>query len=46
VREGDVLESLATDPTDIDFVLNDGFPMRALDLVKLLRRAFVPAAWC
>ena len=36
VREGDVLESLATDPTDIDFVLNDGFPMRALDVVKLL----------
>jgi predicted O-methyltransferase YrrM len=36
VREGDVLESLATDPSDIDFVLNDGFPMRALDVVKLL----------
>lgn len=36
VREGDAIESLATDPTDIDFVLNDGFPMRALDIVKLL----------
>lgn len=36
VREGDAVESLATDPSDIDFVLNDGFPMRALDIVKLL----------
>jgi predicted O-methyltransferase YrrM len=36
VREGNAIESLATDPADIDFVLNDGFPMRALDLVKLL----------
>jgi predicted O-methyltransferase YrrM len=36
VREGDAIESLATDPSDIDFVLNDGFPMRALDIVKLL----------
>lgn len=36
VREGDALESLASDPTDIDFVLNDGFPMRALDIVELL----------
>lgn len=36
VREGDAIESLATDPSDIDFVLNDGFPMRALDVVKLL----------
>lgn len=36
VREGDAIESLATDPSDIDFVHNDGFPMRALDIVKLL----------
>jgi predicted O-methyltransferase YrrM len=36
VREGDAMDSLATDPSDIDFVLNDGFPMRALDIVKLL----------
>ena len=36
VREGDAIESLAADPADIDFVLNDGFPMRALDIVKLL----------
>jgi predicted O-methyltransferase YrrM len=36
VREGDAIESLATDPSNIDFVLNDGFPMRALDIVKLL----------
>jgi predicted O-methyltransferase YrrM len=36
VREGDAIESLATDPSDIYFVLNDGFPTRALDIVKLL----------
>ncbi|WP_119390744.1 O-methyltransferase [Taklimakanibacter lacteus] len=36
VREGNAIDSLATDPSDIDFVLNDGFPMRALDIVKLL----------
>ncbi len=36
VREGDAIESLAADPADIDFVLNDCFPMRALDIVKLL----------
>lgn len=36
VREEDALESLASDPSDIDFVLNDGFPTRALDIVKLL----------
>ncbi len=36
VREGDAIESLTKDPSDIDFVLNDGFPMRALDIVKLL----------
>jgi predicted O-methyltransferase YrrM len=36
IREGDAIASLATDPADIDFVLNDGFPMRALDIAKLL----------
>lgn len=36
VREGDALQSFATHPADIDFVLNDGFPMRALDVVRLL----------
>ncbi|MCO5131401.1 MAG: class I SAM-dependent methyltransferase [Xanthobacteraceae bacterium] len=36
VREGNAIESLAADPSDIDFVLNDGFPMRALDIVRLL----------
>jgi predicted O-methyltransferase YrrM len=36
VREGNAVESLATDPAEIDFVLNDGFPMQALEVVKLL----------
>lgn len=42
VREGDALQSLAVDPSDIDFVLNDGFPMRALDIVKLLAARIRP----
>ena len=38
-RRKDALSSLRcllSDSLDIDFVLNDGFPMRALDIVKLL----------
>ncbi|WP_245290609.1 class I SAM-dependent methyltransferase [Rhodopseudomonas sp. AAP120] len=42
VREGDAMASLAADPSDIDFVLNDGFPMRALDIVKLLASRIRP----
>lgn len=36
LRVGDALESLRDDPSDIDFLLNDGFPMLALDIVRLL----------
>lgn len=36
LRVGDALESLQHDPSDIDFLLNDGFPMLALDIVRLL----------
>lgn len=36
LRVGDALDSLRDDPADIDFLLNDGFPMLALDIVKLL----------
>lgn len=36
LREGDAMESLAANPLEVDLVLNDGFPMRALDIVKLL----------
>ncbi|EAQ33390.1 hypothetical protein NB311A_08959 [Nitrobacter sp. Nb-311A] len=34
--------SIATDPAEIDFVLNDGFPMRALNIVKLLASRIRP----
>jgi len=36
VRVGDAVESLKSDPSDIDFVLNDGLPSRTADLVRLL----------
>ena len=36
LRVGDALDSLRDGPADIDFLLNDGFPMLALDIVKLL----------
>lgn len=36
LRVGDALDSLRDNPADIDFLLNDGFPMLALDIVKLL----------
>jgi predicted O-methyltransferase YrrM len=42
VREGDAMHSLASDPSDIDLLLNDGFPMRALDIVKLLTPRITP----
>jgi hypothetical protein len=29
-------KTLASGPAEIDFLLNDGFPMLALDVVKLL----------
>lgn len=44
VRVGDALASLADDPLEIDFVLNDGFPMLALDIVKLLAPRMRPGA--
>lgn len=42
LRVGDALDSLADDPADIDFVLNDGFPMLALDIIKLLAPRMCP----
>ncbi len=36
VRIGDAAGSLTSDPSDIDFVLNDGLPERTLDIVRML----------
>ncbi|MEM6999138.1 MAG: class I SAM-dependent methyltransferase [Pseudomonadota bacterium] len=36
IRVGDALETLRDGPERIDFLLNDGFPMLALDILKLL----------
>lgn len=36
IRVGDAMETLADGPDAIDLVLNDGFPMLALDIVRLL----------
>jgi predicted O-methyltransferase YrrM len=44
VRVGDGLATLADDPDEIDLVLNDGFPMLALDIVKLLAPRMRPGA--
>lgn len=44
LRVGDALDSLREDPADIDFLLNDGFPMLALDIVKLLAPRMRPGA--
>ncbi|AMK23166.1 MULTISPECIES: O-methyltransferase [Sphingomonadaceae] len=44
LRVGDALESLREEPSDIDFLLNDGFPMLALDVVQLLARRMRPGA--
>lgn len=44
IRQGDVLETLADDPAEIDFLLNDGFPMLALDVVRMLAARMRPGA--
>ncbi|MEM7100018.1 MAG: class I SAM-dependent methyltransferase [Pseudomonadota bacterium] len=36
VRVGDALETLVDAPRSVDFLLNDGFPMLALDVLKLM----------
>lgn len=36
LRVGDALDTLRDEPSGIDFLLNDGFPMLALDIVRLL----------
>lgn len=36
IRVGDASDTLRDGPSDVDFLLNDGFPMLALDIVKLV----------
>ena len=36
IRTGDAMQTLQSEPASIDFLLNDGFPMLALDILKLL----------
>lgn len=44
VRVGDARLTLAENPHDIDLVLNDGFPMLALEIVKLLAPRMRPGS--
>ncbi|MCG8561937.1 MAG: hypothetical protein MI824_19240, partial [Hyphomicrobiales bacterium] len=44
IREGDALETLRESDGPIDLLLNDGFPMLALDIVKLLAPRMRPGA--
>lgn len=37
IRTGDAMQTLRAEPQDIDLLLNDGFPMLAQDIVRLLR---------
>jgi predicted O-methyltransferase YrrM len=39
LRVGDATETLRTDLGEVDFMLNDGFPQRALDVLKLVAPA-------
>ncbi|WP_233613332.1 MULTISPECIES: O-methyltransferase [Corallococcus] len=45
IRVGDATETLrAEDLGEVDFMLNDGFPVRALDVLKLVAPALRPGA--
>ena len=44
VRVGDAMETLRADLGEVDFMLNDGFPLRALDVLKLVAPALRPGA--
>jgi predicted O-methyltransferase YrrM len=44
IRVGDATESLRKDLGQVDFMLNDGFPLRALDVLKLVAPALRPGA--
>ena len=44
VREGDATETLRADLGEVDFMLNDGFPLRALDVLKVVAPAMRPGA--
>jgi predicted O-methyltransferase YrrM len=44
IRVGDAMETLRVLDHDVDLLLNDGFPMRALDIVKLLAHRMRPGA--
>lgn len=37
IRVGDAMETLRELPDGVDLLLNDGFPMRALDILKLVK---------
>ncbi|WP_437533192.1 class I SAM-dependent methyltransferase [Sorangium sp. So ce726] len=39
IRVGDATETLRADLGEVDFMLNDGFPLRALDVLKLVAPA-------
>ncbi|WP_437572117.1 O-methyltransferase [Sorangium sp. So ce542] len=44
IRVGDATETLRADLGEVDFMLNDGFPLRALDVLKLVAPALRPGA--
>ncbi|HTU61703.1 MAG TPA: class I SAM-dependent methyltransferase [Polyangiales bacterium] len=44
IRVGDATETLRADLGEVDFMLNDGFPLRALDVLKLVAPAMRPGA--
>ncbi|WP_437726042.1 O-methyltransferase [Sorangium sp. So ce861] len=44
IRVGDATETLRSDLGEVDFMLNDGFPLRALDVLKLVAPALRPGA--
>ncbi|WP_437782408.1 O-methyltransferase [Sorangium sp. So ce1097] len=44
IRVGDATETLRADLGEVDFMLNDGMPLRALDVLKLVAPALRPGA--
>ncbi|NOK15589.1 O-methyltransferase [Corallococcus carmarthensis] len=44
IRVGDAMQTLRADLGEVDFMLNDGFPLRALDVLKLVTPALRPGA--
>ncbi|TKD00548.1 O-methyltransferase [Polyangium fumosum] len=44
IRVGDAMDTLQADLGEVDFMLNDGFPLRALDVLKLVAPALRPGA--